>query len=268
MDLDTWARDVDIDVPSSARMYDYYLGGSHNFAADRQAADKVIAAMPQVPTIARANRAFLHRAVRYLLQQGVRQFLDIGSGIPTVGNVHEVTQRVAPDSRVVYADVDPVAVTLAQRLLEGNDHATAILADLRDPGVLLARPELRDVLDLSRPVGVLLVSVLHFVQDVDDPHGAVARLRDATVPGSWLVLSHGVDEGFAADQAEAVQGVYRGTKTPGGLRSRERIAAFFDGYELIDPGLVWLPEWRPAGVGGVDEDPRGIGIISGVGRRP
>jgi hypothetical protein len=182
-----------------------------------------------------------------------------------VGNVHEVAQRVAPQSRVVYVDLDPVAVTLAQRLLEGNERAAAVLADLRRPGALLTQPELLEVLDLSQPVAVLLVSVLHFVTDADDPYGAVARLRDATVGGSYLVVSHGVEEGFAADQAEAVQGVYRTTTTPGGLRSRQQVAEFFSGYELVDPGLVWLSQWR-SDTGEVDERPERIGIVAGVGR--
>ena len=265
MDLRAWARDVDTDVPSSARMYDYYLGGSHNFTADRQAAAKVIAAMPQVPAIARANRAFLHRSVRFLLGQGIRQFLDIGSGIPTVGNVHELAHRIAPEARVVYADIDPVAVTLAQRLLDGTNRAAAILADLREPARLLAQPELLEVLDLSEPVAILLVSVLHFVPDADEPHRAVAWLRDACAPGSCLVVSQGIDEGFAADQAEAVQGVYRATTTPGGLRSRQQVTAFFDGYDLVEPGLVWLSQWRPDRSDEAEGHPERLGIVAGVG---
>jgi S-adenosyl methyltransferase len=266
MGTDEWAHGMDIEAPSSARMYDYYLGGSHNFTADREAAAKVIAAMPSAPRIARANRAFLHRSVRYMLAHGIRQFLDLGSGIPTVGNVHEVAHRVAPESRVVYVDIDPVAITLAGRLLDGDERAVAIRADLRRPQEVLQRPELLGVLDLTRPVGVLLVSVLHFVSDADDPHGVVASLRDSVVPGSYLALSHGLDTGFASEQAAAVQGVYRSTPTPGGLRTSEQIAAFFDGFELVEPGIVWLDQWRPdqETAGG---QPAETGIVAGVGLR-
>ena len=275
MQPETWAHGLDVNTPSSARMYDYYLGGSHNFAADRAAAEQVIAAMPAAPGIARANRAFLRRSVRYMLAHGIRQFLDLGSGIPTVGNVHEIAQRVAPETRVAYVDIDPVAVTLATRLLDGDGRAVALLADLRQPQQLLHRPELRTVLDLSRPVGLLLVSVLHFISDVDDPHGAVAMLRDAVAPGSHLALSHGLDSGFVAGEAAAVQGVYRTTTTPGGLRTMEQITAFFEGFTMVDPGIVWLDEWRPdppAGNGdrpvatGNADRPVATGIVAGVGR--
>lgn len=272
MDTEHWARNVDPSVPSAARMYDYFLGGDHNFAADRQAARAVIEAMPDAPLIARVNRAFLHRAVRFLIARGVRQFLDIGSGVPTVGNVHEIAQRLAPDTRVVYADVDPIAVSHAQQMLAGNDQATAIVADLRRTADLLHQlelPQCRAVLDLARPVGLLMVSMLHFVSG-PDAHQAVATLRDALVPGSYLVISHPIREGIDTQAATKVGAVYQQTTTPGVLRTRDEVARFFDGFALVPPGLVWVPEWHPddstADTLSID-DPGRLGMVGGVGRK-
>ena len=268
MDADQWAHEVDPTVPSSARMYDFYLGGTHNFAADREAARQVIAAMPEAPMIARVNRAFLGRAVRFLLDAGVRQFLDVGSGVPTVGNVHEIAQRIAPDARVAYADVDPVAVIHARQLLAGNDRATAIEADLRRPDELLGllhEPPQRAILDLNRPVGLLLVSMLHFVQG-EEAYQAVTALRDALAPGSYLALTHGATEGFDPQAASQVQGVYQQTTTPGGLRSRPGVQRFFGDFELVPPGLVWAREWHPEGTD--DGQPSRIGMLAGVARKP
>jgi SAM-dependent methyltransferase len=267
-----WAPEtVDLERPSAARIYDYLLGGAHNFAVDRSAAEKIIEGMPTAPDVARANRAFLRRAVDWMVAQGVRQFLDIGSGIPTVGNVHEIAQRVDPDARVVYVDIDPVAVAHGRRILAGNDGAVAILEDLRDPGRILAHPELRAVLDLSRPVGLLLVSLLHFVPDADDPSGAVARLRDALAPGSFLALSHGAVEGFDPAEVAVAAQVYRTTSGPtGGLRTRAQILGFFGDFELVDPGLVWLSEWHPdraANVDGDHEHPSRSAFLAGVARK-
>src|SRR5689334_4703998 len=162
---EAWARDVDIERPSPVRMYDYYLGGSHNFAADRAAAEQVMAAIPNVREIAAANRAFLRDAVVYLLGQGIRQFLDIGSGIPTVGNVHEIARRVDPPARVLYVDTDPVAVAHSQQILTGNPDARAIAGDLTQPGAILDHPDFRSTVDIGRPVGLLLLSMLQFVPD-------------------------------------------------------------------------------------------------------
>ncbi len=262
-DAERWARNVDPVVPSAARMYDYFLGGSHNFEADRKAADKVIEAMPDAPSIARLNRAFLDRAVRFLIARGVRQFLDIGSGVPTVGNVHEIAQDLDPDARVVYVDVDPVAVTHARQMLEGNDRATAVVADLRRPADLLGlldHPQRRTVLDLTRPVGLLIVSMLHLVPG-EEAHDAVATLRDVLAPGSYLVISHPITEAYDKQTADNVQAVYAQTTTPGALRARADVRRFFDGFVLVPPGLVWLPEWHP------DDDPyRGASSTADTGR--
>jgi O-methyltransferase involved in polyketide biosynthesis len=268
MDADRWAQNVDPSVPSSARMYDFYLGGTHNFEADREAARRVIAAMPEAPAIARVNRGFLGRAVRFLLDAGVRQFLDVGSGVPTVGNVHEIAQRIDPDARVVYVDIDPVAVIHARQLLAGNDRATAIVADLRRPEDLLGllhEPSQRAVLDLSRPVGLLLVSMLHFVPG-EEAYQAVTALRDALAPGSYLVLTHGATEGFDPGEAAQVQGVYQQTTTPGRLRSRPGVKRFFGDFDLVPPGLVWVREWHPAGpdYGQANK----VGMLAGVARKP
>jgi S-adenosyl methyltransferase len=266
-DPSRWARNIDPSVPSAARMYDFYLGGMHNFIADRDAAAQVIDAIPEVPLIARANRAFLGRAVRFLVASGIRQFLDIGSGIPTAGNVHEIAQGADPAVRVVYVDLDPVAVSHARQLLHDNDRATALLGDLRRPSDLLrALRATPGGLDLRHPVGLLLVSMLHFVPG-DDAYAAVGALRDALAPGSYLAITHGGTEAFDQEAANRVQGVYRNTPTPGGLRSRAEVTRFFDGLELVPPGLVWVTEWRP------DDrapavDPGRIGMFAAVGRKP
>jgi O-methyltransferase involved in polyketide biosynthesis len=274
MDPERWARDIDQSVPSAARMYDYFLGGMHNFAADREAADLVIEAMPDAPLIARANRAFLDRAIRYLVGQGVRQFLDVGSGVPTVGNVHEIAQRLEPDARIVYVDVDPVAGAHAQQILAGNDRATAIVADLRRPQELLDlldKPERRAVLDRGQPVGLLMVSMLHFVPG-DEAYEAVATLRDALAPDSYLVVSHPISEAIDENAATKVEAVYQKTTTPGGLRTRAGVERFFDGFELVPPGLVWVPDWHPDADASQREPalatgPGRIGMVAGVGRR-
>jgi hypothetical protein len=271
MNAERWVRNVDPNVPSAARMYDYFLGGMHNFRADREAADKVIEALPDAPLIARVNRSFLRRAVRFIIACGVQQFLDIGSGVPTLGNVHEIAQGLDPDASVVYVDVDPVAVTHAQQMLEGNNRATAIVADLRRPGDmlgLLQHPQQGAVLDLSRPVGLLMVSMLHFAPG-EEAYQAVAALRDELAPGSYLVISHPVVEGIDAQAATKVQAVYQQTTTPGGLRTRAEVQRFFDGFALVPPGLVWVPQWHPEDDAEDNEPPTAnahrVGMLAGVG---
>jgi SAM-dependent methyltransferase len=259
-----WAPGVDVTVPSAGRMYDYYLNGTHNFAADREAAQRAIAASPGIIRAARANRAFLARAVRYLVAEGIDQFLDIGSGIPTVGNVHEIAQRAHPEARVVYADIDPIAVSHSRLLLADNPYADAIQADLRESVAILEHPTVRSVLDLRRPVGLLLVSMLQFVPD-GEAYGAVAGLRDALAPGSHLALSHVAAEAVEGNQARAVSDIYRTTTTPNTtVRGRAGIARFFGGLTLVDPGLVWLPQWRPEPAGEVDEDPQATMMLGGM----
>src|SRR5262249_12253678 len=190
--LPDWAPEgIDLDAPSVARAYDYMLGGAHNFAIDREWARSFLTVLPDFRVIARANRAFLHRAVRFMVDAGIRQFLDVGSGIPTVGNVHEIAQETHPECRVVYVDIDPVAVTHSRQILAGNDRAVVIQEDLRDPDAILRHPDTEALLDLSQPLGLMLVAVLPAIPNQDNPHDIVARLRDAWPSASYLAISPG-----------------------------------------------------------------------------
>ncbi|MEQ3550762.1 SAM-dependent methyltransferase [Pseudonocardia nematodicida] len=246
MERPAWApEEVDMTRPSVARVYDYYLGGSHNFEADRRFAGQVLEVLPEMASVAQANRAFLRRAVRYLCAQGVTQFLDLGSGIPTAGNVHEIAAAEVPDSRVLYVDNDPIAAVHSRALLSGDDRTEVVAADLTDPARLLADPLLRAHLDLDRPVAVLLVSVLHFVQDSQDPAGIIRSYMDATVPGSHLVISHASNEGNTA--ADSAQSIYNRDRSPNAMRMRsvEEVRTLFGDLTLLDPGVVRIPAWRP-----------------------
>jgi SAM-dependent methyltransferase len=259
---------VDVKRANAARVYDYWLGGSHNFLADQDLARAMAAVEPNVRAISRANRAFLGRAMRFLAAAGIGQFLDIGSGIPTEGNVHEVAQQANPAARVVYADIDPVAVAHSRAILSGNASATVIQADLRDPEQILASEDVRELIDFGQPTGLLLVSVLHFLADTDDPWRIVATLRDALAPGSYLVLSHATDESRPA-VVHAAEKVYsRSAPARGRARSRAEILRFFDGFELTDPGLVYVPQWRPDSPADVPADPGQFWFLVGVGRKP
>ncbi|WP_344471840.1 SAM-dependent methyltransferase [Nonomuraea monospora] len=251
-------------TPSVARLYDYYLGGKDHFPADREAAERVLEVAPELRAAARANRSFLGRAVRFLAASGIDQFLDIGTGLPARGNVHEV----APSARVVYVDHDPVVLVHARALLAGQGETTVVRGDLREPAALLKDPDLLRALDLDRPVGVLLTAVLHYVADADDPEAIVATLRDALAPGSHLVLSHGTSDARAAVVERATE-VYLGADTPLTLRGRERIGRLFQGFELVRPGLVWLPEWRPEQADLIDfrDGPESSLTLCGVGRK-
>ena len=256
---------------TAARIYDYHLGGTHNFPADRAAARAVTERFPLVPMMARTNRAFLRRTVRFLVDAGVHQFLDIGSGIPTEGNVHEVAQQAVPDARVAYVDVDPLAVAEGLELLEGNEYATAVRADIRGPEAILNHPRVTKLLDFDRPVGLLLVAVLHFVTDDDQAYDVVSRLMAGLVPGSYLVVSHAAASPVDAnhDDIAVLQDVYkRQTASPFQVRTRAGIELFFTGLELVEPGLVWLPEWLPAPDDPTDfaRDPQACGGLGGVGK--
>jgi SAM-dependent methyltransferase len=268
MERPAWApRSIDISVPSVSRIYDYYLGGSHNFEVDREAARKAMEFLPGLPKIMQANRAFMRRAVRYAAGEGITQFLDIGSGIPTFGNVHEVARAAAPGARVVYVDHDPVAVAHSQAVLAGDDAADVVAADLRKPHEILASPQVERLIDLNRPVALLLVAILHFVEDTDDPHAAVAELRAALAPGSLLILTHASYEGIPLppERAAGAVAVYKDIRNPLIMRSREEIARFFEGYDMVEPGLVPMPRWRPESEP-EDEDPFAFSGFAGVGR--
>ncbi len=267
MQRPSWApRGIDLDRPSAARMYDYYLGGSHNFAIDRHAAEQAVAMWPDLPLIMQANRAFLRRAVRFLVAQGITQFLDIGSGIPTVGNVYEVAQAADPGSRVVYVDIDPVAVAHSRAILADNPGAAVVHGDARDPERLLGQEEVQRLLDLHQPVAVLMVALLHFVPDDEDASRLVRRLRDAVASGSYLAISHASAEGRPAESESHMQ-LYAQTSTPMLMRSRRAIERFFDGLQLVEPGVVYLPVWRPESPDDVDEHPERFTGFAGVGRK-
>ncbi|HKT01243.1 MAG TPA: SAM-dependent methyltransferase [Rugosimonospora sp.] len=267
MERPAWVTDsVDVERPSQARAYDYLLGGSHNLAVDREVARQAIALMPDVAMQAQANRAFLHRAVRFLIDSGIRQFLDIGSGIPTVGNVHEVAQRLAPQARVVYVDADPVAVLHSRQLLLGNADAVAIEEDLRDPERILDHPDLRAVLDLERPVAVLLLAILHAIPDAADPAGAVARLLAPLPAGSYMAVSHATYESLPEIWARLAK-LSEQTDRAVTPRSYAQIERFFDGLELVEPGLVWAPLWRPESPDDVGDAPERSSNYAGVGRK-
>jgi S-adenosyl methyltransferase len=259
--------ETDTTKANIARVYDYWLGGDHNFQADRDVARTIIALDPNFRTAVRANRAFLGRAVRFLAgQAGIRQFLDIGSGIPTENNVHQVAQDIAPGSRVVYADNDDVAVAHSRLILQDNPDAAIIQADLREPGKILADPETQLLLDFSQPIAVLLVAVLHFIPDDAEAADVVATLRDALAPGSYLVICHGCrDE--QPGLASSFENVYNSRVTAElRFRTREEITRLCDGFTFIDPGLVWIPQWRPDSPADVPDDPEKYWGLVGVAR--
>jgi hypothetical protein len=257
---------INTSVAHPARMYDYYLGGKDNYQVDREAAEKVLAVLPEGRDMARSNRAFLGRTVRYLAGQGIRQFLDIGTGIPGPGNTNEVAHSVAPDARVVYVDNDPIVLTHARALLAGHDpgRTTVIQADLRHPEMIINHRDVRAVLDFSQPTAILLVAVLHFIKDSEDPAGAVARLREAMAPGSYLVVSHGTGD-LDPDRAVAAVKGYNRASAPFVLRTKEQIGEFFTGLDLVDPGLVQIPWWRPDGAAEAGADR--IWLYGGIGRK-
>lgn len=260
---------IDPNVPNVARVYDYLLGGAHNFAADRELAGLIEKSMPHVRDVVRLNRSFLRRAVRYMVGAGIRQFLDIGSGIPTVGNVHEIAQDLDPACRVIYVDKEPVAATHSQLLLRDNDRAAAIQADIRDPDDILGRPETRRLLDFSEPVGLLTLLIWHFIPDADDPVGLLGRYRDTLAPGSYLALTQVTDDGEPQGLGQAVDEVSRRGQQNAFPRSHAEVVRLFDGFEVVEPGVVGCAGWHPEGSGDISDDP-GINVLlyAGVGRKP
>jgi hypothetical protein len=269
--LPDWAPEgIDLTKPSAARMYDYYLGGAHNFGIDREVARKALELIPDGALLMQANRAFLHRAVRYLISQGIHQFIDIGSGIPTEGNVHETVDQALPDGegRVLYVDRDPVAIVHSELILgDGHPNVKVLQADLRQPDDILNSAQRRAVIDLSRPVAVLMVAVLHFVPDSDRPKGLIRRFRDAVVPGSYLVVSHGTAENQSRQTAEVAR-LYKSSANPATLRSRAQVGELFQGWELIEPGVVWVQDWHPDWPDTLLLDPATDPWAAAVGRKP
>ncbi|WP_367134285.1 SAM-dependent methyltransferase [Saccharothrix sp. HUAS TT1] len=265
----TWAPgDIDLARPSIARVYDYWLGGAHNFAVDRAVADKVLNDVPVIKSIVLNHRAFLRRAVRFMLSQGIRQFLDLGSGIPTVGNVHEIAQAADPSARVVYVDMDAVAVAHSRAILTGNELVSVLQTDVRDADQVLKSPEVRDLLDFDRPIGVLMIALLHFVPDSEDPGGIVADYRDALPGGSYLAISHaGFEESDWNPAWDDARQVYNRGVSEMNFRPKRAVQALFDGFELVEPGVARLPLWRPESPDDVDESAATMVSFGGVGRK-
>jgi O-methyltransferase involved in polyketide biosynthesis len=257
------------DIPSPARMYDYYLGGKDHYPADREAAEKVIATMPPgvIRTAARQNRGFIGRAVRYLAgEAGIRQFIDIGAGLPTMGSVHEIAKATAPESRVVYVDNDPIVIAHGREMLQGHDHAVIIQHDLREVDKILGDDQLRQTLRSDRPVAVLLVAILHFISDDEDPRGIIDRLFASLPSGSHLVISHATADVFS--QMHDAAKVYRSATTTMHNRGHEELHALLSGFDLVEPGLVWLPQWRPDPDTGLRDDPAKSLCYAAVARKP
>ncbi|NOK62496.1 MAG: hypothetical protein GFH27_549293n230 [Chloroflexi bacterium AL-W] len=261
-------NNLSMDRPNAARMYDYFLGGSHNFIVDRKAADQVLNIYPDTALIARVNRAFLQRTIRYLLQQGIDQFLDIGSGIPTAGNVHEIVHATKPEAHVVYIDNDPIAIAQSKQILANTPHADIIAADARQPEAILAHSTTTKLLDFQQPMAVLLVSLLHFIADDTEIRKIVSAIRNAVVSGSYLVISHITKENISEEVAKQGEQIYKNSSTPIIYRTHAEIKAFFDGFELIEPGIVVPPQWHPSGPDelGLDKLDR-IALYGGVGRK-
>ncbi|MEU6730475.1 SAM-dependent methyltransferase [Nonomuraea wenchangensis] len=266
-------RGIDTTRPSVSRVYDFMLGGKDNYEADRMAARRALEVAPDAPQAARANREFLGRVVRFLAgEAGIRQFLDIGSGLPTQGNVHEIAQAVAPGTHVVYVDHDPIVLVHGRALLAVDDTTTVVEADLLDPEAILHNPEVRRLIDFDRPVALLLLGILHHLADHQDPGGITRRLMDRLVPGSYLAVSHfhnpGPELPEVSRQAYSAEKIFNETMGTGRWRTRAEILAYFDGLDLLEPGLVPLPEWRPG-----EDDHATPGItyhtfVGGVARKP
>jgi SpoU rRNA methylase family enzyme len=264
---------VDVTRPSSARIYDYLLGGSNNFPADRQAADWLKAASPDAVDAVLANRGFHGRAAVWMARHGIRQFIDLGSGLPTQNNTHESVHRVAPDARVVYVDIDPMVAAHAGGLLAGDGTTAVITADLRQPDEVLGLPELRRLIDFFEPVGVLMTSVVHFVANESDPWGVVARYLAAVAPASYLALSHATHDKLPPRTTEESVNALARARVDIHLRSRAEIERFFDGLELAvpyegaGPGLTFVGLWGAEDTEAADTE-GSRGFLCGLGRRP
>ncbi len=241
-----WVPDPsNLDSPSPARIYDCLLGGYHNVESDRRTAEHLLLAFPELRVVAAVNRAFLRRAMHFLLDQGIDQFLDLGSGLPTLGNVHELVCARNPAARVVYVDIDPVSVAHSQAMLAGTPNVLAIQGDLCQPEQILNYPGLSKLLDLQRPVALVMVAVLHYIVDDGSAYAAVQQLRDVVSPGSYLVISHTAEE--MRSPSPAGHDVKLRPVNLTKMRTRDQVAAFFGDFELLEPGLVYTPAWRPEG---------------------
>lgn len=254
--------DINEDVPSAARVYDYLLGGAHNFAADRAVGNRIFQILPNARQVAASNRAFLSRAVRYMVNAGITQFLDLGSGIPTVGNVHDVAQQANPDCKVVYVDYDPIAVAHSELILEGNQNCLVIDADLCEPDRVLGNRKIQDFLDFSQPVGLLMVAIFHFVPDELQPKALVRRYVDAMPAGSLVALSHLTADQFPGEMAAVVDAM-RNSRDPMFFRPYGEVVELFEGLHVVEPGVVDAPRWHAD----VDSDRMQEGVYVGLARK-
>lgn len=254
---------VDLEKPSAARAYDFVLGGNHNFAVDREFVEKLLVAQPEVKRFALMNRAFMRRAVLFMIERGVRQFLDLGSGIPTVGNVHEIAQAADPAARVVYVDNEHVAVAHSQLILEDNENAAMVHADITKPGLVLNDEVTSGLLDLTKPVGVLAITIGHYILDEHDPNGVFAAYRDAVPAGSHLAITHLTDD---FTEQNVLTDAMKTSQNQVFARTRAQVLGLFGDYELVEPGLVTTSQWRPER----EEDARPAaedGLYAGVARK-
>jgi hypothetical protein len=260
---------VDPTKPNVARTYDYFLGGKDNFAADRQAGEQILRVSPEVRSTLRANRSFLGRVVRFLAgEAGITQFIDLGTGLPTQNNVHQAAQAANPAAKVVYVDNDPVVLVHARALLAGDQNTTVARADLRRPGEVLTAPELLGLIDLARPTAVLMMAVLHFVGKQENAPAIVAEYRDALAPGSYLAMSLGTTDGVDPAKIADAQRVYRSATAQLTYRTRAEIELLFNGFGLVEPGLVRLPHWRPDSELALRAERKGSEwMLGGVGRK-
>jgi hypothetical protein len=257
---------IDPTIPSPARMYDYYLGGKDNYAADREAAEKALSVAPSGRRTARANRYFLMRAVVQMADQGVCQFIDLGTGIPTSPSVHELARAIQSDARVLYVDNDAVVTVHNRALLVKDENVRALQADIRDPETILSSPELRELIDFNQPVGVLFVAVLHFVRDQEDPQGIIRAFTNRMVPGSYLALSHITSDGTAPGAVATIQEVYEQATAPAVFRTEAEIRIFFSDLEMVPPGLTDVTRWTPH-TAVFTARPPDLRFLAGLGRK-
>jgi hypothetical protein len=267
---DTERDAFDTTVAHPARRYNYWLGGKDNFAADRESGDAIAGAFPSIRVAVQENRAFLKRTVQYLVREaGIRQFLDVGTGLPTADNTHEVAQAIAPDSRIVYVDNDPIVLAHARALLTSSrEGMTAYIdADLREPRRILNDSELHLTLDLNQPIGLVLLAIVHFIDDSEDPYAIVGELVDAMPSGSYLVMSHATYDPMPRAIVTRLKAAIANTGEKGGPRDRDAFSRFFDGLELVEPGIVPIGDWRPE-PGLTPADPADVGVYGAVARIP
>jgi len=259
-------RGIDFDKPNAARVYDYLIGGKLNYAIDREFAERILQVRPEARELALLNRRWLRRAVRFGAEQGIRQFLDIGSGMPTVSHVHEIVQSIDPQARVVYVDNEPIAVAHSEIVLQDNANAEMVQADAEIPAGVLEHPTTARLLDFTEPVMLIMAAFIHFVPDSRDPAGLIAAYRDALAPGSYLALSSGTFEGQGEEVRRAAE-LYQRSVTDVVARSREELRALVAGFEILPPGIVFTPEWRPDDPGEVGEHPEQASQLALVGRK-